>query len=122
LPLVVHLTPGQTADIAAAEDAICLVETHPREMLADKGYDTDDLRSELLIRGVRPVIPWKSNRREPGLLDQSRYVLRNRIERMIGFMKHFRRLATRYDKTVGSFLSFVQLAAIHRWMRFVHTA
>ena len=91
-------------------------------MLADRGYDADDLRAELLIRGTRPIIPWKSNRREPGALDRARYALRNRIERMIGFLKHFRRLATRYDKTADSFLGFAHLAAIHRWTRFVHTA
>ena len=51
-----------------------------------------------------------------------RYAKRNCIERMMGFLKQFRRVATRYDKTAESFLSFVQLAAIHRWMRFVHTA
>lgn len=64
--------------------------------------------------------PARSPRR-PGLLDRGRYALRNRIERMIGFLKHFRRLATRYDKTAENFLSFVHLAAVHHWVRFVHT-
>ena len=121
LPLAIHLTPGLTADIAAARDALSLVEARPREVLADKGYDADDLRGDLLIRGVRPVTPWKANRRERGRLDRPLYALRNRIERAIGHLKQFRRVATRYDKTAGSFLSFVQIAAIHRWMRFVHT-
>ena len=97
------------------------VGARPREVLADKGYDADDLRGDLLIRGVRPVTPWKANRRERGRLDRPLYALRNRIERAIGHLKQFRRVATRYDKTAGSFLSFVQIAAIHRWMRFVHT-
>ncbi|MCB1371428.1 MAG: transposase, partial [Rhodobacteraceae bacterium] len=44
LPLAIHLTPGLTADIAAARDALSLVEARPREVLADKGYDADDLR------------------------------------------------------------------------------
>lgn len=79
LPLALHLTPGQTADIASAEDARELVEAHPKALLADKGYDSDVLR-------------------------------------------HFRRLATRTDKTAARFLSFVQLAAIHKWTRFVQTA
>ena len=39
----------------------------------------------------------------------------------MGFRKQFRRVATRYDKSAGSFLSFVQLATVRRWMRFVHT-
>ena len=122
LPLALHLTPGQTADIAAAEDALELVEIRPKALLADKGYDSDDLRNTLLMHGTRPIIPWKANRRSPGQLDRPSYRHRNRIERVIGFLKHFRRLATRYDKTAASFLSFVQLAAIHRWTRFVHTA
>ena len=110
------------ADIAAAEDALATVDARPKELLADKGYDADDLRFELHSNGTRPVIPWKSNRLAPGRLDRETYRLRNRIERMFGFLKHFRRLATRYDKTAASFLGFIHLAAIHRWMRFVHTA
>jgi transposase len=122
LPLALHLTPGQTADIAAAPDLLALGEARPREFLADKGYDADSQRAELYLRGARPIIPWKSNRKAPGTLDRCRYARRNCIERMMGLLKQFRRVATRYDKTAESFLSFVQLAAIHRWMRFVHTA
>jgi transposase len=122
LPLALHLTPGQTADIAAAPDLLALGEARPRELLADKGYDADGLRAELYLRGARPIIPWKSNRKAPGMLDHRRFARRNCIKRMMGFLSQFRRVATRYDKTAASFLSFVQLAASHRWMRFVHTA
>jgi transposase len=45
-----------------------------------------------------------------------------RIERMMSFLKQFRRVATRYHKTAASLLCFVQIAAIHRWMRFMHAA
>ncbi|MFT7391814.1 MAG: transposase, partial [Paracoccaceae bacterium] len=55
-------------------------------------------------------------------LDHRRFARRNCIERMMGFRSQFRRVATQYDKTAASFLSFVQLAAIHRWMRIVRTA
>jgi transposase len=122
LPVALHLTPGQTADITAAPDLLALGEARPREFLADKGYDADSLRAELYLSGARPIIPWKSNRKAPGTLDRRRYARRNCIERMMGLLKQFRRVATRYDKTAESFLSFVQLATIHRWMRFVHTA
>jgi hypothetical protein len=40
---------------------------------------------------------------------------------MMGLLKQFPRVATRYGKTAESCLSFVHLAAIHRWMRFIHT-
>jgi transposase len=87
-----------------------------------KDAGADSQRAELYLRGARPIIPWKSNRKAPGTLDRRRYARRNCIERMMGLLKQFRRVATRYDKTAESFLSFLQIAAIHRWMRFVHTA
>ena len=45
------------------------------------------------------------------------YKERNLVERMFGYLKHFRRVATRYDKTARSFLSFVQLAASYLWLK-----
>ncbi|MBD3624680.1 MAG: transposase [Rhodobacteraceae bacterium] len=50
LPLAVHLTPGQTADIAAAPDLLALGEARPRELFADKGYDADGLRGAISAR------------------------------------------------------------------------
>ncbi len=69
-----------------------------------------------------PQNPVEVQPQNPCMLDHRRYARRNCIERMMGLLKQFRRVAARYDKTAESFLSFVQLAAIHRWMRFVHTA
>ena len=72
-------------------------------MLADKGYDGDDVRSSLLMRGILPVIPPKANRKEPIACDFKAYKDRNRIERTFNRLKQFRRIATRYDKTALSF-------------------
>jgi transposase len=66
-------------------------------MLADKGYDGDDVRSSLLMHGILPVIPPKANRKEPIGCDFKAYKDRNRIERMFNRLKQFRRIATRYD-------------------------
>jgi len=63
-----------------------------------------------------PVIPPKSNRREKIECDFRRYRDRNRIERMLGRIKQFRRIATRYDKTPLSFLGFLHLAAARLWL------
>jgi transposase len=112
LPIVVHLTPGQTADISAASALLALARQRPHELLADKGYDSDDLRTELSLQGAHPIIPWKPNRKQRGALDRVRYAKRNRIERMMGLLKQFRRVATCYGKTPASFLSFIQVAAI----------
>jgi transposase len=91
-------------------------------VLGDMGYDADWVREELLLRGVLPVIPPNPVRKEAPSLDRELYRLRNRVERLVGRLKQFRAVATRYDKTAESFLAFVQLAAARLWLRFVHTA
>lgn len=88
----------------------------PKALLADKGYDGDTVRENLLLQGILPIIPPKSNRREIIPCDFRRYRDRNRIERMFGFLKQFRRIATRYEKTSLSFASFLNLAAIRMWL------
>ena len=88
----------------------------PRFVLADKGYDGDEVRQTLLLRGILPVIPPRSNRIEPVPCDYRRYKDRNRVERMFNRLKQFRRIATRYDKTATSFLAFLNLAAVRIWM------
>ena len=86
-------------------------------MLADKGYDGDDVRSSLLLKGILPVIPPKANRKTPIACDFRAYRDRNRIERMFNHLKQPRRIATRYDKTALSFLSFLNLAASRLWLK-----
>lgn len=88
----------------------------PQAMLADKGYDGDDVRASLLMKGILPVIPPKSNRKQPAECDFKRYKDRNRIERMFNRLKQFRRIATRYDKTAKSYLAFLSLAAAKLWL------
>jgi len=92
-------------------------------MLADKGYDSDDVRASLLLKGILPIIPPKANRKEAIACDFRSYKDRNRVERMFNKLKQFRRIATRYDKTAVSFLGFLALAAAQLWMpTFVNTA
>jgi transposase len=100
---------------------LATVEEQPERLLADRSYDADPLRLDLLMRGTTPVIPSKANRREPWSHDADDYRLRNRIERRIGHLKQWRRVATRYDKTASSYLAAVQIAAIRMWLRFVQT-
>jgi transposase len=66
----------------------------PRRLLADKGYDSDRIRENLLFRGILPVIPPRSNRTQDIPCDFRRYRDRNRIERMFNRLKQFRRIAT----------------------------
>jgi transposase len=85
-------------------------------MLADKGYDADAIREELLLHGTRPVIPPKANRKDPPSCDFKAYRDRNRIERMFSKIKQFRRIATRYDKTKTSYGAFLAIAAVKIWL------
>ncbi|CUX54327.1 transposase (fragment) [Agrobacterium deltaense Zutra 3/1] len=84
--------------------------------LADKGYDGNFLREELLTHGIRPVIPPKANRKNPPACVFRAYKNRNHIERMFNRLKQFRRVATRYDKTRTSFEAFLSLAAAKIWL------
>ena len=92
-------------------------------MLADKGYDGDRFRESLLIRSILPIIPPRSNRKVPEHPDRRRYRNRNRVERMFGKLEQQYRIASRYDKTILSFESFLNLAAARLWLKsFVKTA
>ena len=97
-PLGFILTGGETSDYKAVEGLIHMPVKNPRLMLADKGYDSDDIRAALLMKGILPVIPPKSNRREPIACDFRAYKDLNRIERTFNRIKQFRRIATRYDR------------------------
>ncbi len=72
---------------------------NPRAMLADRGYDSDSFRQDLLLRGILPIIPPRKGRTAPQKTDWRRYQDRNRIERMFNRLKQMRRIATRYDTT-----------------------
>lgn len=115
-PLGFILTGGETSDYNAVPGLLAMPVAKPRLFLADKGYDGDSIREELLINGIRPVIPPKANRKAPPFCDYRAYKDRNRIERMFNRLKQFRRIATRYDKTRKSFEAFLALAAIKIWL------
>ena len=81
-------------------------------LIADRAYDANRLIRTLNIAGVEPVIPPKRNRKKRRLYNKELYKERNIIERLIGRLKQFRRVATRYDKTQNSYLAFISLAAL----------
>ena len=107
-PLRLLLTAGQVHDCTQAE---ALVEGIAAEhVLADKAYDTDKFRAFLAFLATA-VIPSKANRVQPIAYDKHIYRERHLVECFISKIKHFRRVATRYDKTAVSYMGFVAIAA-----------
>ena len=96
------------------------VDCDPEQLLGDKGYDSDAVRQEIADHGGEALIPTKANRKIQHTVDKAIYGLRNRIERFFNRLKNSRRVATRYDKLIESFVAFVILATIRIWIRFVH--
>lgn len=113
-PLSFILTPGQSSDIKQAEALLDPYE--PLAVIADKAYDSDEFINAILEKGAEAVIPPKSNRKQQREIDRNLYKDRNKIERFFNRIKHYRRIATRYDKTARNYLAFVQVAAIMTWL------
>lgn len=86
-------------------------------VIADKAYDADPLIERIAATGAEAVIPPRRNRTEQRAYDANLYADRNKVERLFNRLKHYRRVATRYEKTAGSFLAMVQVAAIMMWLR-----
>ena len=108
-------TAGQAGDCPQA--LVLLVGLDTQMVIADTSYGSDANRAYCAEKSIAVVIPNLPNRTEPVPLDEEYYRDRNKVERFFGRMKQYRRLATRYDKTVVSFLAFWHIAAALDWLR-----
>ena len=112
-PIRFALTGGQAHDAPQAIPLLTGVEaTH---VIADKGYDSDEILGFIHSQGAIAVIPPKSNRKNPQEYDREVYKRRNLIERAFNKLKHWRRIATRYDRRSLYFLAALHLAAALIW-------
>ena len=89
----------------------------PGALLADKGYDADSFIQSLVVRGITVVIPPKSNRKVQRECDYALYAERNLVERFFNTIKHFRGIATRYEKTARNFLAGLHLVCALTWLK-----
>jgi transposase len=101
---------------------IDLPEQKPAALLADRAYDTDAIRADLKERGIKPIIPPKSNRTARICYSKRLYRQRNCIERVLGHLKINRAIATRYDQLAESFLGMLFIASARYWIKFVQMA
>lgn len=108
------LTPGQASDITQAET---LIEGLPAEhVLGDKGYDAKSLRNAITEHGAAAVIPPRTTSPQVPC-DFVLYCERNLIERFFLKIKHFRRIATRYEQTPRAFLSMLSIISAFIWIK-----
>jgi transposase len=137
-PLAMVITGGQRNDGAVLEQVLGEIRvprigrgrprTRPDAVLADKAYASGVTRKMLQRRGIKVVIPLKSDQiaarkrkgsnggRPPGL-DRQMYRQRNVVERSFALTKQWRALATRYDKLAITYRAAVVLSACLIWTR-----
>ena len=135
-PLAALLTPGQQHESTVCTELLANVRvrtstgggrphTRPKLVVADRGYDAGDFRRYLHRRGIRCVIPEKrvpaSKRRRrrgrPPTFCRATYRQRNVVERLMGWLKEHRRIATRFEKRASSFMAMVKLSFVRRYLR-----
>ena len=105
------LTAGQAHDVTTVPELLNGLKAEG--VIADRAYDTNAVRSLIAECGAQAVIP--STRSRSVAIPHDK--LRNRIERFFSKLKHFRRIATRYDRRAIYFLSALHLASAMIWMR-----
>lgn len=106
---------GQAGDVPQA--ASPLEGWQPRQVLADREYDADNLRRHIAAPVGEPAIPGRRHQRVPIDYNRELYRTRNVVERSIDWLKQGRRITTCYEKTAASYLSFVMFAAVRNGMR-----
>ena len=114
-PLRFRLTGGQRHDIT---QAVALVDGYESEfVIADKSYDADAFRQTIKDSGAEPVIPSRSNRKEPYSYDKHLYKERYLVECFIGKIKHYRRIFSRFEKLAKRYLGFLSFVSALIWLR-----
>ena len=117
LPIALKLTEGQAHDGRSASDMLGSLKAGDI-LLGDRAYDSDALRDALAERGAWANVKPMPNRKNIPAFSPFLYRSRNLVERFFNKLKHFRAVATRYNKQPENYLASVKLASLRIWMRF----
>jgi transposase len=116
-PIDFEVTGGEVHDAKAADQIISKIDD-AQYIIGDKGYDSEAIREQIRSRGAVPVIPRKSNSSKPNPeFDSHIYKLRHLVENLFARLKHFRSIATRFEKLARNYKSMVLLACAMLWIR-----
>jgi len=116
LPIEFDLTGGEVHDSKAAPE---LIEKLPvsEHMIADKGYDSEDIREQIRKKASIPIIPRKKNSKIGNTdIDWCLYKYRHLVENVFARLKQFRAIATRYDKLKRNYASMLAMACSYLWL------
>lgn len=115
LPLRVSVTAGTVADCSQTLPLISGLRAG--HLLADRGYDSDEIVDGAAAMGMVPVIPPRSNRRAKRKYDRYLYRVCHLVENAFLRMKEWRGIATRHAKRLSSFLAFIHLRCAVMWLK-----
>lgn len=116
-PIDFEITGGEVHDSQAAGKVIDKVGA-VKTIVADKGYDSDEIRVYVWARGGRAVIPRRSNSKRDNLgFDSHIYKQRHLVENLFAKLKHYRGIATRFDKLARNFKAMVFIACSIIWIK-----
>ena len=116
LPIEFHLTGGEVHDSKAAPELIVRLPLADY-ITADKGYDSEEIRELIREKGSTPLIPRKKNSKTGNDdMDWCLYKYRHLVENVFARLKHFRAIATRYDKLKRNYASMVAMACSYLWL------
>lgn len=118
LPILLKITPGQAHDGRSAADMFDSLGAGD-VLLADRAYDSDALHAEMAARGVLANVRLMPQRVRKLPFNTRLYKLRNAVERFFSKIKHYRAIATRYEKHPENYLALIKLAAARIWMKFM---
>ncbi len=110
LPIALKLTEGQAHDGRSADDMLASLAAG-QILLADRAYDSDRLRNSLAERGAWANVKPIPRRTNVPAFSPFLYRYRNLVERFFNKLKHFRAVATRYDKNPENYLASIKLAS-----------
>ena len=116
LPIAIKLTEGQAHDGRSAADMLDGLQPG-QILLADRAYDSNALRAAMTAQGVWANIRPMDRRLDPPVFSPFLYRYRNLVERFFNKLKHYRAIATRYEKRAAHYLALIKLAAIRVWLR-----
>ncbi len=113
-PLLFELTGGNTHDARPTCDMLDRLEIAGSNIIGDKAYGSQNIRDYITAHDACYTIPPRINQQQPWEVDRHLYKERHLVECFFNKLKHFRRVAARYDKLASSFLAFVYIASIFK--------